>query len=137
MQSKILLFFLRGNPLTNESKKEQSAVKRRWDDDVVFKNCARQEPEKKKNFGNSRHSVKPLESIFSQRHYSIGLSPKVHVQVHQVENKISKILPIPWTSLWNQFLLHPKKSFSTHLSLFILQNPINKKLLIIYFEARL
>ncbi|CBY23142.1 unnamed protein product [Oikopleura dioica] len=43
---------LKGNPLTNESKKEQSAVKRRWDDDVVFKNCARQEPEKKKNFVN-------------------------------------------------------------------------------------
>lgn len=24
-------------------------VKRRWDDDVVFKNCARSEPEKSKN----------------------------------------------------------------------------------------
>lgn len=44
---------LRGNPLlNNEPAKKQTAVKRRWDDDVVFKNCARQEPEKKKNFVN-------------------------------------------------------------------------------------
>lgn len=27
-------------------------VKRRWDDDVVFKNCARTEPEKKSHFIN-------------------------------------------------------------------------------------
>lgn len=46
---------LKGNPLLNEgsdAKKAQAAIKRRWDDDVVFKNCARQEPEKKKNFVN-------------------------------------------------------------------------------------
>lgn len=44
---------LKGNPLMNgEEKKPTTAVKRRWDDDVVFKNCARQEPEKKKNFVN-------------------------------------------------------------------------------------
>lgn len=43
---------LSGNPLLNYSsgKAGQSAdmkVKRRWDDDVVFKNCARSEPDKK------------------------------------------------------------------------------------------
>lgn len=44
---------LKGNPLLNSDEKvKQTAVKRRWDDDVVFKNCARQEPEKKKNFVN-------------------------------------------------------------------------------------
>lgn len=43
---------LSGNPLLNADKKKSTAVKRRWDDDVVFKNCARQEPEKKKNFVN-------------------------------------------------------------------------------------
>ena len=26
----------------NQDKKKATAVKRRWDDDVVFKNCARQ-----------------------------------------------------------------------------------------------
>ncbi|KAG9508584.1 Protein CWC15-like A, partial [Fragariocoptes setiger] len=39
---------LEGNPLINESVKEGSfKIKRRWDDDVVFKNCARGEPVKK------------------------------------------------------------------------------------------
>lgn len=43
---------LSGNPLLNYSAQMQKAdlkVKRRWDDDVVFKNCARSEPEKKKD----------------------------------------------------------------------------------------
>lgn len=50
---------LSGNPLLNYSsgsKPGQSTnnlkVKRRWDDDVVFKNCARTEPEKKTHFIN-------------------------------------------------------------------------------------
>jgi len=45
---------LSGNPLlaADSKTKKSTAVKRRWDDDVVFKNCARQEPEKKKNFVN-------------------------------------------------------------------------------------
>lgn len=47
---------LSGNPLLNYSAGVKSAdlkVKRRWDDDVVFKNCARSEPEKKgSNFIN-------------------------------------------------------------------------------------
>jgi len=43
---------LSGNPLLQNDKKKNTGVKRRWDDDVVFKNCARQEPEKKKNFVN-------------------------------------------------------------------------------------
>lgn len=41
---------LSGNPLLHYSSGAKSAdlkVKRRWDDDVVFKNCARSEPEKK------------------------------------------------------------------------------------------
>ncbi|XP_018907079.1 protein CWC15 homolog [Bemisia tabaci] len=43
---------LSGNPLLNYSAQAQKVdlkVKRRWDDDVVFKNCARSEPEKKTN----------------------------------------------------------------------------------------
>ncbi|KOB78415.1 Pre-mRNA-splicing factor cwc15 [Operophtera brumata] len=43
---------LSGNPLLNYSaagQKNDLKVKRRWDDDVVFKNCARSEPEKKLN----------------------------------------------------------------------------------------
>lgn len=41
---------LSGNPLLNYTGKSQKAdlrVKRRWDDDVVFKNCSRAEPERK------------------------------------------------------------------------------------------
>ncbi|KAI4466054.1 Cwf15/Cwc15 cell cycle control protein [Popillia japonica] len=44
---------LSGNPLLTHysagSAKTEHKVKRRWDDDVVFKNCARSEPEKKMN----------------------------------------------------------------------------------------
>lgn len=44
---------LSGNPLLTHysagSAKAEHRVKRRWDDDVVFKNCARSEPEKKSN----------------------------------------------------------------------------------------
>lgn len=43
---------LSGNPLLNYASQVQKTdlkVKRRWDDDVVFKNCARSEPEKKKD----------------------------------------------------------------------------------------
>ncbi|KAB0797561.1 hypothetical protein PPYR_08554 [Photinus pyralis] len=44
---------LSGNPLlthySSGSSKSDHKVKRRWDDDVVFKNCARSEPEKKTN----------------------------------------------------------------------------------------
>ncbi|EFX70057.1 hypothetical protein DAPPUDRAFT_300592 [Daphnia pulex] len=41
---------LSGNPLLNYAGKPQKSdlrVKRRWDDDVVFKNCSRAEPERK------------------------------------------------------------------------------------------
>ncbi|CAI2724974.1 unnamed protein product [Schistosoma spindalis] len=34
---------LKGNPLLNSSNSSEFKVKRRWDDDVVFKNCARGE----------------------------------------------------------------------------------------------
>ena len=37
---------LSGNPLLNSTKSDFK-VKRRWDEDVVFKNCARNEPESK------------------------------------------------------------------------------------------
>lgn len=44
---------LSGNPLlthySSGSGQTDMKVKRRWDDDVVFKNCARSEPEKKQN----------------------------------------------------------------------------------------
>lgn len=43
---------LSGNPLLNysgQAAKSDLKVKRRWDDDVVFKNCARSEPDKKKD----------------------------------------------------------------------------------------
>ncbi|EFA03421.1 protein CWC15 homolog [Tribolium castaneum] len=44
---------LSGNPLlthySSGAAKTDHKVKRRWDDDVVFKNCARSEPEKKTN----------------------------------------------------------------------------------------
>ena len=43
---------LSGNPLLNSSKSDFK-VKRRWDEDVVFKNCARNDPEsKEKGFIN-------------------------------------------------------------------------------------
>jgi protein CWC15 len=43
---------LSGNPLLGATKSDFK-VKRRWDDDVVFKNCARSEPDKSKvNFIN-------------------------------------------------------------------------------------
>jgi len=41
---------LRGNPLLRAG--EGFGVKRRWDDDVVFRNQARIEPEVKKRFIN-------------------------------------------------------------------------------------
>ncbi|KAL5275605.1 CWC15 family protein [Megaselia abdita] len=45
---------LSGNPLLNYSSgsRGEMKIKRRWDDDVVFKNCARSEPEKKSHFIN-------------------------------------------------------------------------------------
>ncbi|KAL5005547.1 hypothetical protein ScPMuIL_019003 [Solemya velum] len=49
---------LKGNPLINQNQQEKTVttdfkVKRRWDDDVVFKNCAKGEDDKKKtNFIN-------------------------------------------------------------------------------------
>jgi len=39
---------LKGNPLLSESQKADFKVKRRWDDDVVFKNCARGQEDDKK-----------------------------------------------------------------------------------------
>lgn len=52
---------LKGNPLLNPSTSKSAApaasgmdfkVKRRWDDDVVFKNCAKMDDGKKKDFIN-------------------------------------------------------------------------------------
>lgn len=42
---------LKGNPLLNQDKPVEFKVKRRWDDDVVFKNCAKGD-EKKSQFIN-------------------------------------------------------------------------------------
>lgn len=43
---------LSGNPLLAAGKSSDFKVKRRWDDDVVFKNCAKGELEKKRGFIN-------------------------------------------------------------------------------------
>lgn len=54
---------LSGNPLMSEQQKAEFKVKRRWDDDVVFKNCARGEDDKKeKKFINDT-----LRSEFHKR----------------------------------------------------------------------
>jgi protein CWC15 len=42
----------RGNPLLDLDGLGSAKVKRRWNDDVVFRNQARSEPEKKKRFVN-------------------------------------------------------------------------------------
>ena len=43
---------MKGNPLVNMSDNDSSKVKRRWNDDVVFRNQTRDEPEHKKRFIN-------------------------------------------------------------------------------------
>ncbi|XP_011506441.1 PREDICTED: protein CWC15 homolog B [Ceratosolen solmsi marchali] len=55
---------LSGNPLLNyaaQSGRTDMKVRRRWDDDVVFKNCARSEPKKK-------HDVFVNDSLRSEFH---------------------------------------------------------------------
>ncbi|XP_031844093.1 spliceosome-associated protein CWC15 [Nomia melanderi] len=55
---------LSGNPLLNyssQSARTDMKVRRRWDDDVVFKNCARSEPKKK-------HDVFINDSLRSEFH---------------------------------------------------------------------
>ncbi|XP_032669545.1 protein CWC15 homolog B [Odontomachus brunneus] len=55
---------LSGNPLLNyssQSGRVDMKVRRRWDDDVVFKNCARSEPKKK-------HDVFINDSLRSEFH---------------------------------------------------------------------
>lgn len=43
---------LKGNPLVNMGESDSSKVKRRWNDDVVFRNQAREETTHKKRFIN-------------------------------------------------------------------------------------
>jgi len=43
---------LMGNPLLSKDEPAMGSLKRRWDDDVVFKNQSRGEPVKKKKFVN-------------------------------------------------------------------------------------
>ncbi|XP_043473068.1 protein CWC15 homolog A [Leptopilina heterotoma] len=55
---------LSGNPLLNysaQASRSDLKVRRRWDDDVVFKNCARSEPKKK-------HEVFINDSLRSEFH---------------------------------------------------------------------
>lgn len=55
---------LSGNPLlsySSQSGRTDMKVRRRWDDDVVFKNCARSEPKKK-------HDVFINDSLRSEFH---------------------------------------------------------------------
>eukprot|EP00735_Rhodelphis_limneticus_P006718 TRINITY_DN1914_c0_g1::TRINITY_DN1914_c0_g1_i1::g.23114::m.23114 TRINITY_DN1914_c0_g1::TRINITY_DN1914_c0_g1_i1::g.23114 ORF type:complete len:221 (+),score=29.94,sp/Q0VFP5/CWC15_XENTR/48.28/3e-42,Cwf_Cwc_15/PF04889.7/1.7e-67 TRINITY_DN1914_c0_g1_i1:101-763(+) len=54
-----------GNPLLNLEGNASFGVKRRWDDDVVFRNQARGEPEDKKRFIND-----PLRNDFHKRFLS-------------------------------------------------------------------
>ena len=43
---------LQGNPLTQQQGTSSAKMKRRWNDDVVFRNQSRNEPEIKKRFIN-------------------------------------------------------------------------------------
>jgi protein CWC15 len=43
---------IKGNPLMNTDTSASSKLKRRWNDDVVFRNQTRGEPEMKKRFIN-------------------------------------------------------------------------------------
>lgn len=43
---------IQGNPLTQQHEGVNARMKRRWNDDVVFKNQSRNEPELKKRFIN-------------------------------------------------------------------------------------
>ena len=43
---------LQGNPLTQQQAAGSATMKRRWNDDVVFRNQSRNEPEIKKRFIN-------------------------------------------------------------------------------------
>lgn len=43
---------LLGNPLTQQQSSASAKMKRRWNDDVVFKNQSRNEPEVKRRFIN-------------------------------------------------------------------------------------
>ena len=43
---------LKGNPLTQQQTASSTKMKRRWNDDVVFKNQSRNEPVVKKRFIN-------------------------------------------------------------------------------------
>lgn len=43
---------LLGNPLTQQQNSASAKMKRRWNDDVVFKNQSRNEPEVKRRFIN-------------------------------------------------------------------------------------
>ncbi|KAJ8951806.1 hypothetical protein NQ318_019779 [Aromia moschata] len=66
---------LSGNPLLTHysagTAKADHKVKRRWDDDVVFKNCAKSEPEKK-------------VSVFINDFAEVGVPQEVHGEVRQV-----------------------------------------------------
>ena len=82
---------LSGNPLLREkysgptnSDKSDMKVKRRWDDDVVFKNCSRAEPDKKeKTFINDS-----LRSDFHRKFMDTSSSGKF-VQKNPSSNQIS------------------------------------------------
>ena len=88
--------YFSGNPLLQNDKKKNTGVKRRWDDDVVFKNCARQvwvtqgsaDRYKIVNLGTGK------EKEFCQRYNSFGFPSTIHVQVYQI------ILPNNTSPMW-------------------------------------
>ena len=79
----------------SDTGKTDMKIKKRWDDDVVFKNCSRAEPDAR-CCGKEIISLEDARSVISnhslyrgvqlyQRQPPQRVSQKIHGQVHQVE----------------------------------------------------
>ncbi|KAL5109452.1 hypothetical protein TcWFU_009431 [Taenia crassiceps] len=66
---------LKGNPLLNNNNSSEFRVKRRWDDDVVFKNCARGEFCATKFIMLRPHSQLQRQVLKLYKDYMIALRP--------------------------------------------------------------
>lgn len=99
---------MQGNPLLRGDAPADFTVKRRWDDDVVFKNCAKAEERNKVRMVEEiRGGVGPcdlglcvsltvspffcsflaVESDIRQRHTTLRLPPTVHGQIRPVDGQ--------------------------------------------------
>jgi hypothetical protein len=103
---------MQGNPLLRGDAPADFTVKRRWDDDVVFKNCAKAEERNKVWMAGGdlqecwglgrcvsltvsltvspRFSLLPfvfIESDICQRHASLRLPPALHGQICPVDGQ--------------------------------------------------